>query len=146
MTLSYDKNGGNYSHHQQHQTYDDVGCNESYSGYDDTGGRERDYDDLADFTVIQYCDETDDCNVGYQRPNHQYQQQSHQHHQQQPQFESLYPTTASEPGDFYDYGWDYETTAGSGHQTPQTPSYHYQIQQQQQLEQRRRRRGGRPVR
>lgn len=56
------------------------------------------------------------------------------------------PSTASEPGDYYDYGWDYETAASSGHQTPQTPmSYRYQQQQQQQLE-RWRRPDGRPVR
>lgn len=55
------------------------------------------------------------------------------------------PSTASEPGDYYDYGWDYETAASSGHQTPQTPmSYRYQ-QQQQQLE-RWIRPDGRPVR
>lgn len=59
--------------------------------------------------------------------------------------------TTSEPGDFYDYGWDYEMTTaagGSGQQTPQTPSYQQQQQQQQQrqLDRRRRRRGGRPVR
>lgn len=76
--------------------------------------------------------DVDDCN------RHRRQQ----HHQQQ----FLPPTsyTASEPGDYYDYGWDYETVTASEQQTPQTPSYHQQ-QQQQQLECQRRR-GGRPVR
>lgn len=52
--------------------------------------------------------------------------------------------TTSEPGDFYDYGWDYETATTSEQQTPQSPSYHYQQQQQLQFDWQRRR-GGRPV-
>lgn len=75
---------------------------------------------------------------------------------QRPQLESPSPYTASEPGDYYDYGWDYETAAGSGHhtpqtavgsghQTPQTPSSYgcYRQRRRRQLERQRRRR--RPV-
>lgn len=143
-TPGYDKS---VSNHQQHQSYVDVRYSECCNGSgDDIGDRERDNDDLADFAVVQYYDEADEFTVGTRKPNHQYQQQNHHHHQQQSQIETSYSTTASEPGDFYDYGWDYETTAGSGQHTPQTPSYHYQVQQQQQPERRRRRRGGRPVR
>lgn len=144
-TPGHDRNGINYPHHQQHKNYGDVGYNEGCNG-GGNGIGDRDYDDFADFAVVRYCDKSDDCTTSYHKPNHQYQQQSHHNHQQQPQLESSYESTASEPGDFYDYGWDYETTTGSGQQTPQTPSYHYQVQQQQQLERRRRRRGGRPVR
>ncbi|VVC45702.1 Hypothetical protein CINCED_3A013429 [Cinara cedri] len=67
-------------------------------------------------------------------------------HQQQTDYASspfAGTATASEPGDFYDYGWDYETATaagGSGQQTPQTPSH-----QKQRLD-RQRRRSGRPRR
>lgn len=95
-------------------------------------------DAAADYTPTINYDGTDDnmTPVDY-----------HQHNQQMESSSQLFNagTTASEPGDYYDYGWDYETAVSSGQQTPQTPSYHYQLQQQQQLE-RQKRRGGRPVR
>lgn len=110
-----------HHHHLHHQQY----CGGGEDDYIDTR-----YDHDPDFTA-NYDHANDDCT-----PVISYQQQ---------QLESYSGTaTASEPGDYYDYGWDYETAASSEQQTPQTPSYYYQQQQQQQLE-RQRRRDGRPV-
>lgn len=111
----------NAGHHEEinnehvHQQY--------YSGeYGDGGG---------DFGYGYYDDDADD---RYHR---------HVHQQQIDCASSPYAgaATTSEPGDYYDYGWDYETATAVGGSGQQTPSY----QQQQQLD-RQRRRGGRPVR
>jgi len=123
--------GGEYQHHQplyngeEHSGGDAVYCYDN--NVQDNGSAEN--------VGVEYYDGVD----GNTTPV--------DHHQQMESSSSLYNagTTASEPGDYYDYGWDYETAASSGQQTPQTPSYHYQLQQQQQLE-RQKRRGGRPRR
>jgi hypothetical protein len=122
VTSGFDGNDGN-NHHCYQQ--------ECGSREDDCG--ETRYDQNPDFTTSAYYDQDNDdytTVIGYQKQ----------------QLESYTtPATASEPGDYYDYGWDYETAASSEQQTPQTPSYYYQQQQQQQLE-RQRRRGRKPVR
>lgn len=111
--------------------HNDSQYNRRYKSGDDIHIMSSDVDDIDEYDDRCYDDgDNTTTPVGYQ-------------HHLGP---SLYaaPATASEPGDYYDYGWDYETVASSGHQTPQTPvAYHYQ--QQQQIE-RQRRCGGRPVR
>jgi len=116
-----------HHHHHHHNLYHQQYCGGGEDDYGDTR-----YDQDPDFTASSCYDHANDSYtpvIGYQ----------------QQQLESYTGTaTASEPGDYYDYGWDYETAASSEQQTPQTPSYYYQQQQQQQLE-RQRRRDGRPV-
>ncbi|XP_060846942.1 uncharacterized protein LOC132926589 isoform X2 [Rhopalosiphum padi] len=122
VTSGFDGNVHNNHHYHQQE------C----GGREDDCGETR-YDQNPDFTTSAYYDQDNDdytTVIGYQ----------------QQQLESFTtPGTASEPGDYYDYGWDYETAASSEQQTPQTPSYYYQQQQQQQLE-RQRRRGRKPRR
>lgn len=104
-------------YHNEYCIYDGedyVGHDAGYD-YDIYGGEDDGYHGM-------YCDDANGYHGNRQRLN---------------------ASTNSEPGDYYDYGWDYESAAGSEQQTPLTPSYHYQ--QQQHLE-KRRRRGGRPVR
>lgn len=129
ITSDFDGNSEYHVHHHQHHHHHQHYCG---GREDDCGYIEFEYPDDPDFTIKYY----DHNNDGYD-PVIGYQQQ---------QLDSYTtPATASEPGDYYDYGWDYETAASSEQQTPQTPSYYYQQQQQQQLE-RQRRRGGKPVR
>jgi len=126
-TLDFDGNSEYHVHHHHLHLHHQQYCR---GEEDDHGGTGYDHD--PDFTANAYYDHGNDDYtpaIGYQKQR----------------LESYTGTaTASEPGDFYDYGWDYETAASSEQQTPQTPSYYYQQQQQQQLE-RQRRKDGRPV-
>lgn len=129
ITSGFDGNSEYHVHHHHHHHHHQHHC---VSREDDCGYIEFEYPDDPDFIVRCYNHDNDDYDpvIGYQ----------------QQQLDSYTtPATASEPGDYYDYGWDYETAASSEQQTPQTPSYYYQQQQQQQLE-RQRRRGGKPRR
>lgn len=123
----------------------------SAAGYDDYGDHHHHRNSVGSSIEEVYgydCDDGADragniADTDCVARGHQRRPQTHQHQLEPSSYAA--PSTASEPGDFYDYGWDYETAASSGHQTPQTPmSYHYQQQQQRQLK-RQRRRGGRPV-